>query len=134
MANAGNGPNALSDALARIVNQVTDSWTSEEDNQWGWWQQFGLLWLGAMTFTWPLFMLHFEQVLERQFSGTGYEVIGLIVAGTATSGIVALLPAWLATTKRKGQPKVRLFLTGFLLPYVVVGLLLPLLQTSGGTP
>ena len=87
-----------------------------------------------MTFTWPLFMLHFERVLERQFAGTGYEEIGLFAAGTAMSAGLATLPAWLAMSTRKGQPKVRLFLSGFLLPYVVVGLLLPLLRTSGGTP
>ena len=134
MGNAGNGPGTLSEALARIVNQVTESWTSHEDNQWTPRQQFGFLWLGAMTFTWPLFMLHFERVLERQFAGTGYEEIGLFAAGTAMSAGLATLPAWLAMSTRKGQPKVRLFLSGFLLPYVVVGLLLPLLRTSGGTP
>ena len=116
MANGGDQPNTLSQALAKILNQITEGWTSDEHNERTPCQQFGLLWLGALTFTWPLFMLHFERVLRRQFSGTGYEEIGLIIAGTLMSAVLATFPAWLALTKRKGQTKVRLFLTGFLLP------------------
>ena len=134
MAHGGDQPNALNQALAKILNQITEGWTSDEYNERTQCQQFGLLWLGALTFTWPLFVLHFERVLRRQFSGTGYEEIGLIIAGTLMSAVLATFPAWLALTKRKGQTKVRLFLTGFILPYVVVGLLLPFLQTTGGAP
>lgn len=90
------------------------------------------MWLGALAFTWPLFTLHFGQVLKRQFSGSGTEEFLLFITGLGISAIAAAFPAWLAMTKRKGQTKVRLFLTGFLLPYVVVGLLLPFLQTGGG--
>ena len=63
-----------------------------------------------------------------------HEEILLLLAGAVPSAVLAVIPAWLATTERKGQTKVRLFLTGFLLPYIVVGLLLPFLQTSGGGP
>ena len=117
-----------------MLKQVAQGWSSEEYDQRPQRQQFGLLWLGAFTFTYPLFILHFGRTLRTQFSGSGYEEILLLLAGLVPSGLLAAIPAWLATTERKGQTKVRLFLTGFLLPYIVVGLLLPLLQTSGGTP
>ena len=134
MASGEDVPNRLSEALAKILNQITEGWTSEEHNQRSPCQQFGLLWLGALAFTWPLFTLHFGQVLTRQFSGSANEEVWLFISGLGISALAAAFPAWLAMTKRKGQTRVRLFLTGFLLPYVVVGLLLPFLQTSGGGP
>ena len=134
MANGEDVPKTVGEAVARILNLIAEAWTSEEYNQRPQWQQFGLLWLGALAFTGPLFILHFGQILRTQFSGSGYEEAGLFVAGLGTSAAFATLPAWLAMSKRKGQTKVRLFLTGFLLPYIVVGLLLPFLQTSGGAP
>ena len=134
MANGGDAPKTIQEAVAKILNLITDAWTSDEYNDRPQKQQFGLLWLGALAFTWPLFTLHFGQVLKRQFSGSGAEEFLLFITGLGVSAIFAAIPAWLAMTKRKGQTKVRLFLTGFLLPYVVVGLLLPFLQTGGGGP
>ena len=134
MADGGREPETLSQVLAKLLNQIVEGWTSDEYNKRPQLQQFGLLWLGALAFTWPLFMLHFGQVLKRQFSGSGAEEAGLFISGLVISAVAATFPAWLAMTKRKGHTKVRLFLTGFLLPYVVVGLLLPFLQTSGGGP
>ena len=134
VANHGGERETLNQVLAGILKQVAQGWSSEEYNQRSKCQQFGLLWFGALVFTWPLFMLHFGRILRTQFSGSGYEELGLFLAGFVTSAALATLPAWLAMSERKGQTKVRLFLTGFLLPYVVVGLLLPLLQTKGGAP
>ena len=134
MTNGNDAPKGLNEALARIVDQIAGAWTNEEYNDRPQWQQFGLLWLGALTFTGPLFTLHFGQVVTKQFSGSGTEEVWLFLSGIVICAAAAALPAWLAMTKRKGQTKVRLFLTGFLLPYIVVGLLLPFLQTSGGGP
>lgn len=134
MTHQGGERETLNHVLAGLLKQVAQGWSSEEYNERPQWQQFGLLWLGALTFTWPLFMLHFGRILGTRFSGTGFEELGLFIAGLVTSAGLATLPAWLAMTARKGQTKVRLFLTGFLLPYVVVGLLLPFLQTNGGAP
>ena len=134
MGDQGGKWETLNQVLAGMLKQIAQGWNSEEYNQRPQRHQFGLLWLGAFAFTWPLFMLHFGRILRTQFSGSGYEEMGLFFAGFATSAVLAMFPAWLAMTKRKGQTKVRLFLTGFLLPYVVVGLLLPLVQTSGGAP
>ena len=134
MANHGGERETLNQVLAGILKQVAQGWSSEEHNQRSQRQQFGLLWLGALVFTWPLFILHFGRILRTQFSGSGYEELGLFLAGFVPSAALATLPAWLAMSERKGQTKVRLFLTGFLLPYIVVGLLLPLLQTKGGAP
>ena len=135
MANDENAPKTVNEAVARILNLIVEGWTRDEKyGQRSPWQQFGLLWLGAMAFTWPLFTLHFGQVLKRQFSGSIDDKLWLSIAGLGISAVASAFPAWLAMTKRKGQTKVRLFLTGFLLPYVVVGLLLPLLQTNGSGP
>ena len=81
VANHGGEPETLTQVLAGILKQVAQGWSSKEHNQRSQRQQFGLLWLGALVFTWPLFMLHFGRILRTQFSGSGDEELGLFSRG-----------------------------------------------------
>lgn len=122
---------SLSQVLGGLVEKLTDDRAQGIDKEWTRVQQFGLLWLGAFVFAYPLFMLHFGESLRAAgIAGIGYEDIALFTLGIVPSAVLATLPAWLAMTERKRQTKVRLFLTGFLLPYVVTALLLPLMQVT----
>ena len=121
---------SLNQVLGGLVKKLTANWAEETDKKRTTAEQFGLLWLGAFVFAYPLFILHFHESLRAGFTGHKYEEIALVTAGIVSSAVIAVLPSWLAMTENKGQTKVRLFLTGFLLPYVVVALLLPLMQTT----
>ena len=90
VANHGGEGETLNQVLAGILKQVAQGWSSEKYNQRSKCQQFGLLWFGALpVFTWPLFMLHFGRILKTQFSGSGYEELGLFLAGFVTSAALA---------------------------------------------
>ena len=120
----------LSRVLGRLVNKLTENRTDEGGKEWTRTQQFGFLWLGAFVFAYPLFMMHLSESLRAGFSGIVHEEIVLMIAGAGSSAVFAALPAWLAMTEHGKRTKLRLFLTGFLLPYGIMALLLPLMQTN----
>lgn len=126
----------LNHVLAEILEQVMQGWKREEYGQRSQRQQFGLLWLGAFTFTYPLFMVHSGEKVSKWFSSI-QEVIFIYIISIFPCSVIALMPAWLLMSKQKGQTKVRLYLMGFFLPYVVIMLLLPVMEIMkklGGAP
>ena len=95
-------------------------------------RQFCLFWLGAMVFLYPLFLAIIAWNINRLFGGGWRELILLLVFGLVPCAVLAVFVGWLLTTGNKTrQSRVRLFLTGFLLPYLVAFLLSRLMQTEG---
>ena len=91
--------------------------------------RYVLVWLGAFTFLYPMFIVHFVFAIEENYRPM--ELVGLFFLATIPSGLLAGLPCWLLASDSEGHSKVRLYLSGFLLPYAVVALIVPLLQGGG---
>ena len=129
---AGEDHETLSQVVASLLKDFAQVWRNSESEARSKLARFSLLWLGAMTFLYPLFIVHFAKDINRYYGGGALEMVLLSVAGTVPCAVGASFVGWLSVTERTGQSKVRLFLTGFLLPYLVIVLLVPMMQTSGG--
>lgn len=122
----------LGQVVGSLLNDFAQVWRNSEREHRSKLARFFLLWLGAMTFLYPLFLVHFATDAIRYYGGGTLEFVLLSVAGIVPCAIGASFVGWLSVTDRTGQSKVRLFLTGFLLPYLVVVLLVPIMQVNGG--
>lgn len=82
---------SLSQVLGGLVEKLTDDRAQGIDKEWTRVQQFGLLWLGAFVFAYPLFMLHFGESLRAAgIAGIGYEDIMLSWKGLGIDDPVAV--------------------------------------------
>ena len=87
-------------------------------------RQFGLFWLGAMVFLYPLFLAKILWNFNKLYSGGWLELTLLSFIGLVPCAVLAGFIGWLLTTgKKTKRSRVRLFLTGLLLPYLVAFLL-----------
>ena len=123
-----DGVQTLGQALAVLVTEITAPWRNSDEENRSDIQRFALLWLGAMTFLIPLYIVRVAMIIADIYTVGLVHLAFLILAGVVLCGAASVFVGWLALSRRKGQSKVRLFLTGFLLPYVVVVLLLPVLE------
>ena len=128
---SANGVQSLSQALAGLVTEMTAPWRNSDEENRSDIQRFALLWIGAMTFLVPLYIVRVAMIIADIYTVGPMHLAYLVLAGVVLCAVASVFVGWLALSKRKGQSKVRLYLTGFLLPYVVVVLLMPVLELEG---
>ena len=123
---------ALSRAAASLLDDFAQVWRNSESEKRSSSARFGLLWLGAVAFFYPLFLVHLAREINRYYGGGPLEMVILCTAGIVPCAVGALIVGWLTLGEQGGQSKVKLFLTGFLLPFLVVGLLVRVIPPGGG--
>ena len=110
---------SLSRAAASLLNDFAQVWRNSESEERSESARFGFLWLGAVTFFYPLFLVHLATDINKYYGGGVSQMVILCVAGIVPCALGASIVGWLTLGERGGQSKVRLFLTGFLLPLLV---------------
>ena len=125
---AADGVQSLGQALAVLVTELTAPWRNSDEENRSDLQRFSLLWLGAMTFLLPLYIVRVAKIITEIYTVGLLHMALLILVGVILCAAASAFVGWLALSRRQGQSKVRLYLTGFLLPYVVIVLLIPVLE------
>lgn len=122
----------IATSIARIIDNVADSWFACPATKWGFWKRFGCALAGSATFFAGSFVFpHLDEsnviFWDPDFSLTG--VLSLVVRG-----VIAGWFAWLVSWKDVRHGPARLYLSGLLLPgfvsFILSGAFLPLLLRS----
>ena len=123
----------LSQVLGGLLKDMLRTWKTTEGQGMTLWRRIAVVWMGAFAFSYPMFIVHFQNLVrDDQFEDA--EMWFILAVGFAPCALFSGLPAWLVATEGEGQTKVRLFMSGFLLPYAVFVLLVPLMRVNGGGP
>ena len=114
-----HGP--LQDAVASIVDRMANQWFGPKAFEWEWRKRLGVALAGSGTFFGVLYtfvVLDPDSKYEWiRLSSSGEDVIpGVIYLGLA---VMTFFFAWLVSWKNHSQGPIRLYLGGFLLPYLV---------------
>ena len=108
-------PPPPSSETSSLFHRVLDHWFAPTANEWPWWRRFIFTFLGSATFilTWLLYVL----AADTKDSPDASQAVTLFM--TAVALPYTLFFAGITAWKDLSYGPVRLYLSGFLLPYFV---------------